>query len=98
MEEIIFRGLAQNGIYQWLKWLCEGDTQSLQLWAIIASAVAFALVHKETYAVFFLNHLTFGIFAGDLYARTNKLRWPIALHSLNNACALLAMHLFSALH
>jgi membrane protease YdiL (CAAX protease family) len=83
IEEITFRGMAQNLLYQCLKWLCKDGNRTLQPWAIIASAMAFALAHEESYTVFFLNHLTFGLFAGHLYARTNKLRWPIALHSLN---------------
>lgn len=83
-EELIFRRIAipllERGGY--------GST-----WALLFSAVLFALMHTPTDLTsgsinFLLNHFlstfTAGIFLGFLYIRTRKIRWPIGFHILMN--------------
>lgn len=95
IEELLFRFCAQNAIQVCLLKFCANTNHEvLQNWSIVASALAFALAHEETYMFFFLSHLTVGLFAGHLYARTQTIKAPIALHCLNNAIAVLAMGLF----
>lgn len=94
VEELLFRFCAQNAIQGCLLKFCTNTNHEvLQSWSIVASALAFALAHDETYMVFFLSHLIFGLFAGHLYVRTQTISTPIALHCLNNAIAVLAMKL-----
>jgi uncharacterized protein len=77
VEELLFRGYLQNALKA---------KMSAPL-AITLSALVFALVHFEPYAIPILFSL--GAAFGYLYHRTGSLKTNIALHVINNALALL---------
>lgn len=77
IEEVLFRGLLQNGLKRRV-----GPT-----WAIVIAGLIFAAVHLQPLA--FPVLAVIGMAFGYLYHLTGSLRVTISLHMLNNAAALL---------
>ena len=76
LEEILFRGLLQNGL-----------SKRLPVWAAIAlSALVFGAMHMDLYAMPPL--VLMGAIFGVIYHLTGSLRVTIVLHMINNAAAL----------
>ena len=76
LEEVLFRGLLQNGL-----------SKRLPVWAAIAlSALVFGAMHMDLYAMPPL--VLMGAIFGVIYHLTGSLRVTIVLHMINNAAAL----------
>jgi uncharacterized protein len=77
VEEVLFRGLLQNGLKRRVG----------PAWAIVIAGLIFAAVHMQPMAFPILAIL--GMAFGYLYHVTGSLRVNIALHLVNNSAALL---------
>ncbi len=77
IEEVLFRGLLQNGLKRRVG----------PYWAIVIAGLVFAAVHMQLLAfpILALMGMAFGL----LYHFTGSLRVTILLHMINNAAALL---------
>jgi uncharacterized protein len=75
-EELIFRGLLQNGLKQKIG----------AHWAIVMAGLVFGLIHFQLTALPVLAIM--GMAFGYLYHVTGSLRVNIAMHLFNNAAAL----------
>ena len=76
-EELLFRGVVQNGLA-----VVAGPTA-----ALLATALLFGLVHALTPAYFLLTALA-GLYLGGLYLATDNLMLPILVHFLYDWIAL----------
>ena len=77
-EEVLFRG--------YLMQLC-GSILRNDWFAIIATALIFALFHGSQDPWLFGSRFTFGLLAGFLVLKTGGLEAAVAIHILNNLCA-----------
>lgn len=77
-EEYAFRGYAMQAF---------GSLTRSPWFAILLSAVLFALAHGVQNAPLFLDRLTFGLMAGYVVYRTGGLEAGIAMHVWNNLIA-----------
>jgi uncharacterized protein len=77
IEEVLFRGLLQNGLKRRVG----------PIWAIIISGLVFAAIHFQPLAFPVLALM--GMAFGYLYHLTGSLRVTILLHMANNGAALL---------
>lgn len=77
IEEVLFRGLLQNGLKRRVG----------PYWAIVLAGLIFAAVHMQPLA--FPVLAVIGMAFGYLYHLTGSLRVTISLHMINNAAALL---------
>ena len=85
VEEAIFRGAIERRLLEknWNPW-----------YAIVISAVMFAIPHASLYTLFLS---CFGIFVGWLYYRTRSI-WPgILVHALYNSLAIAAVYIYGLL-
>jgi membrane protease YdiL (CAAX protease family) len=83
MEELVFRGLLLQGLRR--HWPAAP--------AVLTTALLFALFHANPWQ--FMGPLLLGLFFGWLTVRSGSL-WPAILaHALNNATALVTMHLLA---
>lgn len=76
IEEVIFRGLLLRGLAR--RFGVRG--------AIVTSACVFGVLHVDV-----LGATVFGVVMGVLYVRTQSLLVPIAVHTVNNLAAFVAM-------
>ena len=81
-EELLFRGLLQSGMAQWL------DVPNAAWIALIAASVLFGLAHMVslTYAVV---AALIGVYLGAIMLMTNNILTPIVAHGLYDFLALL---------
>jgi membrane protease YdiL (CAAX protease family) len=79
IEEFAFRGHVQHALEH-----AFGVAP-----AVVASAVAFSVLHGRIDAI---HHLAFGLFAGWVVWRTGSIWAAVYMHALNNAAAQLLMH------
>jgi len=84
IEEIVFRGGLLN--------LFNKISNNKHI-AVFASAFIFALIHLQFFK--FIPMLLIGIFLGYLYVQTKSLWYPILFHFINNAGAVITMHLIN---
>ncbi len=76
-EELLFRGVIQNGL--------DG---AIGLWpALMLTSLLFGLAHAMTWSYFFLTAVM-GLYLGGLYAWTDQLLVPILAHFLYDWAAL----------
>jgi membrane protease YdiL (CAAX protease family)/Flp pilus assembly protein TadD len=81
VEEVLFRGLFYGALEK--RWGIKG--------AILGSAFLFSCVHLQFIGFFYL--FCFGLILGWARWQSRSLGLPIAIHSLNNATAMLALTL-----
>ena len=76
-EEVLFRGVVQAGLTQWIP----------ELWALLATSVLFGLVHfaSRAYALF---AGVMGLYLGILFVVRDSLLAPIVTHGLYDFVAL----------
>jgi len=89
-EELMFRGLIQTGLSDWLvrSGSVGGWGESVGPWmAVATAAVIFGLLHAVTVTYAVLATLI-GFFLGWLYLATGNLLTPIVAHALYDAVAL----------
>lgn len=72
IEELIFRGILINILKKPFG----------KVTAVVLQAVSFGLWHRDPVQIVYTA--IFGIFLGVVYLRTNKIRYPIYMHILNN--------------
>lgn len=72
IEELIFRGILINIL----------KNPFGKITAVVLQAVFFGLWHRDPVQMVYTS--IFGIFLGVVYLRTNKIRYPIYMHILNN--------------
>lgn len=84
-EEIYFRGFLQQAL---------GTMVANRWFAILGSALIFALFHGAQNVPLFLGRLAFGVLAGWLAIRTGGLEAGIAAHVVNNLAAFLLAGLY----
>lgn len=75
-EEVIFRGIIQKGLM---------NKGMKPIYAIIVSALVFALVHGNPWQ--FVGAVLLGCILGLVYYKTKSLLMPILLHGFNNLCS-----------
>ena len=79
------------------EWLCRGMVLRGLLvkmkpsWAIILSALFFALIHANPWQA--LNAFLIGVLMGYIYYKTGSLKLTMLMHFANNACALVLNNL-----
>ncbi|MFC1733597.1 lysostaphin resistance A-like protein [candidate division KSB1 bacterium] len=81
-EELLFRGIIQRLLSDWLK---------NNHWAIIVAAFLFSALHMQFYG--FLPRFILGVFLGYLFLWTRSLWIPIFAHFINNASAVTVYYL-----
>ena len=81
-EELFFRGALQKSLLR---------ISNIPLVAIISSAAVFALLHGTFFKI--IPIFTLGLMLGTVYHFTRNLWYPIIIHFLNNALAVLAFYL-----
>lgn len=82
IEEFAFRGWMQHELEHTIGLVP----------AIAVTAVMFSFLHGRIEAI---HHLAFGVFAGWVVWRTGSIWAGVYMHALNNAAALLMMHVMS---
>lgn len=82
IEEFAFRGWMQHELEHTIGLVP----------AIAVTAVMFSFLHGRIEAI---HHLAFGVFAGWVVWRTGSIWSGVYMHALNNAVALLMMHVMS---
>jgi len=80
MEELFFRGLIQQLLYNYF---------NSKLYPAIISAILFGLIHTQIFNdnngfIYFIDIIVFGFFASLLFLKTKSLIPPIALHAAWN--------------
>ncbi len=86
-EEVLFRGYLLQAI---------GMAVRNDVFAVVASALLFAIFHGTQNFWLFSSRLAFGLLAGFLVVRTGGLEAPIAAHITNNLLAFGAAVLMSS--
>ena len=82
-EELFFRGILQNILVRWT-----GNKH----WGVIITGVAFALLHFQFLSL--LPRIAQGILLGYLFLWTKSLWYPIMVHFVNNAVAVIFYHYY----
>uniref|UniRef100_UPI00404882BB lysostaphin resistance A-like protein n=2 Tax=Roseivirga sp. TaxID=1964215 RepID=UPI00404882BB len=82
-EELLFRGLVQNGLHRWSK------NTHVAIWV---SAFLFSAIHLQFYGLF--PRMALGALFGYLYVWSGNLWYPIIAHIANNGISLIVAYLF----
>lgn len=82
-EELLFRGLVQNGLHRWSK------NTHVAIWL---SAFLFSAIHLQFYGLF--PRMALGAVFGYLYVWSGNLWYPIIAHITNNGLSLIVAYLF----
>ena len=83
------------------EWLCRGMvlrgllTKMKPVWAIVVSALFFALIHLNPWQA--LNAFIIGVIMGVVYYRTGSLLLTMLIHFVNNGFAVLASQFFPSM-
>ncbi|HEM3666472.1 TPA: CPBP family intramembrane metalloprotease [Streptococcus suis] len=83
LEELIFRGLFATYFFPKM-----ADMKAVGIYLVVTGAL-FSLVHMPATLPQFLIYFTMGLNLGWLYLFKRDIRYPIALHMLNNAISYL---------
>jgi hypothetical protein len=82
-EELLFRGLLQNGLHRWTK------NTHVAIWV---SAFLFSAIHMQFYGLF--PRMALGALFGYLYVWSGNLWYPIIAHITNNGLSLIVAYLY----
>ena len=82
-EELLFRGLLQNGLHRWTK------NTHVAIWV---SAFLFSAIHLQFYGLF--PRMALGALFGYLYVWSGNLWYPIIAHITNNGLSLIVAYLY----
>lgn len=80
VEELIFRGLLMNVAFRW-------RTKASDIFNIVLSSVAFAIVHAPTNLFDFCTYAGLGLGLALTYTRTRDVRYGMVMHIINNLVA-----------
>ncbi|MEI4319764.1 type II CAAX endopeptidase family protein [Streptococcus suis] len=83
LEELIFRGLLATYFFPKM-----ADMKAVGIYLLVTGSL-FSLVHMPTTIPQFLIYFTMGLNLGWLYLIRRDIRYPIALHMLNNGISYL---------
>ncbi len=83
LEELIFRGLLATYFFPKM-----ADMKAVGIYLAVTGSL-FSLVHMPTTIPQFLIYFTMGLNLGWLYLIRRDIRYPIALHMLNNGISYL---------
>ncbi|HGL8793205.1 TPA: lysostaphin resistance A-like protein, partial [Streptococcus suis] len=83
LEELIFRGLLATYFFPKMV-----DMKAVGIYLAVTGSL-FSLVHMPTTILQFLIYFTMGLNLGWLYLIRRDIRYPIALHMLNNGISYL---------
>lgn len=89
LEEMLFRGLVARYLFPKI------EKPSAMIFYILLSGVLFSLVHNPTQIIHFMIYFTMGVSIAWLYVSKRDLRYPIALHMVNNLISFVMILLVS---